>query len=295
MYKELIVCDLDNTLYDWVGYFVPSFYAMVDEVVRITGCDRELLLDDFRKVHRRHHDSEHPFSLLETETIRNLYPDKDLADIARILDPAFYAFNSSRKQNLKLYDGVKESLDFLSNSGVTLVAHTESKLYNVLDRLNRLELNEYFCRIYCRERPQSLHPDPITNRNWLNQFSLKNVVELSHHQRKPNPDVLLEICQNEGFTPHDSAYVGDSIARDILMAKTANVYAIWAKYGSTHSEEQYAALVRISHWTPEDVEREQRLKKQAEGIKPDYVLENSFEEILDALGYNLSIAGQVSE
>jgi FMN phosphatase YigB (HAD superfamily) len=52
---KLLICDLDNTLYDWVAYFVPSFYAMVDKVVELLGCDRERLLDDFRKVHQRHH------------------------------------------------------------------------------------------------------------------------------------------------------------------------------------------------------------------------------------------------
>jgi hypothetical protein len=65
--KWLLICDLDNTLYDWVGYFVPSFYAMVDTAVQITGCERETLLDDFRREHRARGDSEQPFALLETE------------------------------------------------------------------------------------------------------------------------------------------------------------------------------------------------------------------------------------
>lgn len=67
--KRLLVCDLDNTLYDWVSYFVPSFYAMINSAVKITGCDREILLDDMRAVHRNYGDSEQPFALLETETI----------------------------------------------------------------------------------------------------------------------------------------------------------------------------------------------------------------------------------
>jgi FMN phosphatase YigB (HAD superfamily) len=100
--KKLLVCDLDNTLYDWVTYFVLSFYAMVDTVVQITHCDRETLLDDFREVHQRHADAEHPFALLETETIRNLYKNTSTQDILKALDPAFYAFNSARKHNLHL-------------------------------------------------------------------------------------------------------------------------------------------------------------------------------------------------
>lgn len=96
--RQLLVCDLDNTLYDWVGYFVPSFYAMVDRVVEITGCDREKLLDDFRLVHQRHRDSEEPFALLETETIKSLYPQASRQSLLGTLDPAFHAFNSARKK-----------------------------------------------------------------------------------------------------------------------------------------------------------------------------------------------------
>src|SRR5687767_12563680 len=118
--KKLLVCDLDNTLYDWVTYFVTAFYAMVDEVVRITGCDRERLLDDFRTVHRRHHDSEHPFSLLETQTIRDLFPGKSRSQIAKRLDPAFHAFNASRKEHLCLFPGVREGLNKLTQVRITL-------------------------------------------------------------------------------------------------------------------------------------------------------------------------------
>ena len=144
MNKKLLVCDLDNTLYDWVSYFVAAFYAMVDEAVRVTGCDRERLLDDLRTVHRYHHDSEHPFSLLETEMVQVLFPGQSKKEIARRLDSAFHAFNASRKENLRLYPGVRGALEALSRSGITIVAHTESKLYSVVDRLTRLGLVDFF-------------------------------------------------------------------------------------------------------------------------------------------------------
>ena len=76
--NRLLVCDLDNTLYDWVSYFVPSFYAMVDKVVEITGWDREQLLDEFQKVHQKHNDAEHPFALLETALVRDMFPKRNL-------------------------------------------------------------------------------------------------------------------------------------------------------------------------------------------------------------------------
>lgn len=283
MNKNMLVCDLDNTLYDWVSYFVPAFYAMVEEAVRILNCDRDRLLDDFRDVHRQHHDSEHPFSLLETQTVKEIFAGQSRKDIAKELDPAFHAFNSIRKRNLQLYPGVREGLEKLSHSGVILVAHTESKLYAVVDRLMRLELTEYFQSIYCRERSNSLHPDPDSGNRWLEKFPLSKIIELSHHQRKPDPAVLLEICQKENMLPEDTAYVGDSIARDILMAKTAGVFAIWAKYGTFHKFEEYQKLVRVSHWTEQDVARERELNERAKGIKPEYVLECTFGDIAQAV------------
>jgi phosphoglycolate phosphatase len=283
MTKKLLVCDLDNTLYDWVGYFVSAFYAMVDELVTMTNFDRERLLDDFREVHRYHNDSEHPFALLETKAMQDLFLNEGRGEMARKLDRVFHAFNKKRKEKLQLYPGVREGLDALTDAKVMLVAHTESKLFAVVDRLRRLDLERYFGRIYCRERPNSLHPDPELGRQWLQDFPMEKVVELSQHQRKPNPDVLLEICRSEGTAPADAAYIGDSIARDVLMARRAGVFAIWAKYGGGHSSEEYAQLVRISHWTREDIEREASLRREAEGLQADAVLERSFFGILEAL------------
>jgi beta-phosphoglucomutase-like phosphatase (HAD superfamily) len=134
------------------------------------------------------------------------------------------------------------------------------------------------------QRPASLHPDPNAASKWLDGFPIERVTELSHHQRKPNPDVLLEICQREGIEQQDSAYVGDSLAKDVLMAKAAHVFAIWAKYGAKPDPQLYEKLVRVTHWTAEDVRREAELKERALGVRPDFTLEHSFDEVLTAIG-----------
>jgi HAD superfamily hydrolase (TIGR01549 family) len=282
--KRLLVCDLDNTLYDWVSYFVPSFYAMIDVVVGLTGCDREKLLIDFRKVHQRYGDSEQPFALLETNTIKELFGHRSTASMTATLDPAFHAFNSARKKHLRLHHEVRETLEALERCDVKLIAHTESKLYGVVDRLTRLDLFRFFTKVYCRERSLSSHPEPKSDSEWLKRAPMDKIVELSHHQAKPNPEVLLEICASEGFSPEQTSYVGDSIARDIFMAKRANIFAIWAAYGAQPDLAMYRDLVRVSHWTADEVEREQRLKEEAKNIEPDFIARQSFAEVLTALG-----------
>ena len=280
---KVLICDLDNTLYDWVAYFVPSFYVMVDKAVDLLKCDRERLLDDLREVHQRHHDSEHPFALLETRTVISHFKGWGRREIAKALDPAFHAFNSARKKHLRLHRGVEPTLEHIRQQGIRLVAHTDSQLFGVVDRLTRLNLTDFFSTVYFRERPQPSHPNPETGRTWLNAFPMQRVRELSKHQLKPDTRVLTEICNAEGVGPHEAAYVGDSIARDILMAKKAGVFSIWAKYGAILHTDDYEKLVRITHWTKEDVEKERSLKREAENILPDFVAEDSFEEILSAI------------
>ena len=287
--KQLLVCDLDNTLYDWVAYFVPSFYAMVDAATQIIGCDKEELLDDFRQVHQRHGDSEHPFALLETRSVIDRYAGWPVESILQELDPAFHAFNSARKENLKLHPHVRETLDLLTAADIKIVAHTESKLYGVVDRLSRLDLFRYFSRVYCRERSQSRHPSPKSASDWLARMPAEKIVELSHNQTKPDPTVLLEICSREGADREAVAYIGDSIARDILMAKRANVPSIWAKYGARHAPGLYEKLVRVSHWTSEEVAREISLREEARSIKPDFIAQTSFVEVLAALDLRRSV------
>ena len=281
---RLVVCDLDNTLYDWVSYFVPSFYAMVDNVLEITGWDREDLLSDFQKVHQKHHDSEHPFALLETNLVKKMFPDGDSRAAKEYFDDAFHAFNSVRKKTLRTFPQVHETLGTLKSNDIHLVAHTEAKLHAAVDRLRRLNLTQYFDKVFCRERADSRHPDGLSDEQWLKDFPVETITELSHHQRKPDPSVLSEICKLRAVEPSETAYIGDSIVHDIMMANAAGVFSIYAQYGTERDSSEWQKLVRVTHWTSEDVAREAELRKTAQSVTADFVAKKSFAEILIPLG-----------
>ena len=257
---------------------------MVDKVLELTDWDREQLLDEFQSVHQIHHDSEHPFALLETASVKAMFPDGNLKAAKNHFDEAFHAFNSMRKKTLAPYPTVQETLDILFSTEMSIVAHTESKLHAVVDRLRRLDLIKYFDKVFCRERGDSNHPDQDAAEWWFEEFPMEKVVELSHHQRKPDPTVLLEICNTMNVSPSDTVYVGDSIAHDIMMANEAGVFSIWTAYGTERDPSDWDKLVRITHWTQEDVAREKQLREVAQDFKPNFVAENSLSEILQPLG-----------
>lgn len=49
---KLLVTDLDDTLYSWIGFFVPAFYAMAEEVAAITHVDFRVILSEYKTIHR---------------------------------------------------------------------------------------------------------------------------------------------------------------------------------------------------------------------------------------------------
>jgi len=277
---DLAVFDLDNTLYDWYASFLPAFYSMVDVAVSILQCDRESLLDELRAVHVKHHDVEHPFSLLETETVQKILRQRSPAEVRLILDPAFYAFNKARKDNLALFPDVRSTLDELRSRQIRLVAFTDSSYFATLRRVRQLDLVSVFERIFCRAKSESTVP-------LLGQPSEDSLTaittELPAHETKPDPAVLNDIAKTERTAPSSVAYIGDSISKDILMAKKAGCFAIWARYGVHRDPAKYESLIRISHWTDEDILRERNFAQEASTIAPDFTCEKSIAELLTVL------------
>lgn len=272
----LLVTDLDNTLYDWVTSFTTAFYEMVDVAVCILDVDREHLLDELRAVHRRRRNSEEPFALLETGTVRRTMAGLTREEQAERLDEAFHAFNSARKRTLILYPGVMETLERLNEVGVTVVAHTEATVTNAQFRLAKLGIAKFMQRLYALEHAGEPHPRPARRETICN---VPQVILLREDERKPDPRILLDICRNMRATPERTLYVGDSIPSDVGMAKQAGVWAAWAEYGTRFDPACWERLVRVTHWVEEDVKRARASKVRFGDVRPDAVL-HSFGDLL---------------
>lgn len=275
---SLMIFDLDNTIYDWYSAFLPAFYDMVDVAVKALDCDTEALLDELQRVHVKHHDVEHPFSLAETTIVQEMIQKRGIREVKALLDPAFHAFNKTRKANLRLFPGTSEALTSLANRGIRLVAYTDSKYYAALGRIERLGIDNLFEVVYCREKSRG-------SSIWEGMREpaaelARKVVQLPSHESKPNPRVLTDIVTAQGHSMARTGYVGDSLAKDVLMANRAGCFSIWAKYGAHTDPNMYQRLIRISHWTEEDIRREKHYLSEAKFIVPDFICKHSINEIL---------------
>lgn len=263
---KLLITDLDDTLYDWSGFFVPAFYAMAEEIAGITGIAMDQLLHEYREVHRSLGTVEFPYATLRLPSIRACFTGMETAQMKEALCPAFKKFNGIRDSRLRLFPGVAETLEALAARGLTIIGYTESSQENGFYRLQKLGADGFFKRVYAFE----------------SQFQStcgSNEKVRTVRTKKPNVDVLLDICRKEGRTPAEVAYVGDSLTKDMYMAKKAGVTALWARYPREDTD-YYEKLCAITSWTQEDFEREERLRRHMEqaDLKPDHIL-TSFSQL----------------
>lgn len=269
---KLFITDLDDTLYSWMGFFIPAFYEMVDELSSILKKNKEELLSEYKVIHQEKGSVEYPYATTQLPSVQATYPNCTQQDILKILDPVFHRFNSTRKKNLQLYPYVMETLTELWKAGVKIVGYTESAEENGFYRLKKLGIEHLFYKVYVSD---SQYQNP--------NFTLLSNKTVIVHGKKPDPELLMQICKDEHVLTSEAIYIGDSLTKDIYMAKTAHITSVLCKYPSDPetSKELYQKLVDISHWTAIDFEREKNLKKlcQDNHIQPDFTI-TSFNDIL---------------
>jgi hypothetical protein len=96
---------------------------------------------------------------------------------------------------------------------------------------------------------------------------------------KPNPRVLLDIIKTVGAKAERCAYIGDSLFKDVAMARDVGVFDVHAQYGESQRCPEYKLLQRVSHWTEADVQREREITTKGHDFTPSAVLKDSFAEI----------------
>lgn len=277
---QALITDLDNTLYDWVTFFAHAFDAMLTELTRILSVERRVLAAEFREIHQRYGSTETPWAALELPSARMRFPNATPTEMAHYLDPAFRAFSAERKKHLVLYDGVASSLEELANSGIILIGHTEALPINAFHRLMLLGVVHLFKRLYTIGGRMIDDPFPDRIRTLPPEDLIRT---LSPSERKPNPEILLDICKFENHSPDECLYIGDSLSRDVAMAKRAGVKAVWARYGTRYDPDLWNSIVEVTHWTSSDVAREAKLKESARNVKPDFIIDR-FDALLPVLG-----------
>ncbi len=276
-----VITDMDNTLYSWVDYIVPSIEAMVGSLCQTTGLPRIRVVQALKEVYERYESNEYPFAIQESNLFRGLY-DYDFASFDNlVITPAREAFGAARRKYLVPYRGVMETLKKLKELGIPVVALTDAPRNQAERRLKRMKLDEYFTAVYTLPAfpfPDTGIAEEIRAREAAGGVKLAcPVYELPRDHEKPDPRGLLKICDSLGLKPTEVMFVGDSQTKDVKVAQDVGALDCWAEYGTWVSAEYRERLSVIS--APSATRR--HLQQQPGGARGPTVRLSNFEQILE--------------
>lgn len=279
--KNLLITDVDNTLFDWQRLWYESFSAMSRTAIEISGINEDTFYSECSELHQKYGTSEYAFVLTELPTFKRKYGNR----ILETMQPAIDSFRNARSEHLHLYPDVDHTLIELRNAGFTIAAFTESKAFYTNYRFRKLGLDERIDFLYSPE-DHSLPLDANLIRKYPEEcYELKNTKHrfTPSGEHKPNPGILLGIVDQLGFQSSEAMYVGDNLLKDVYMAQKAGITDVHAAYGSAqHRAAEYDLLKLVTHWTPEMVAREQAALKPG-FITPTFTLNDSFSQIIDII------------
>lgn len=280
----VVVTDLDNTLFDWVEMWYRSFNAMLTRLAEDSKVSKEVLEKEFQAVFQKHGTSEYAFAIQELPSLQQRFPG---ADLPVKFDAAIHAYNKARKETLRLYPTVLDTLRTLKARGCLIVGYTESMAFYTNYRVRTLGLDGLLDYLYSPEDhdlPRGLTPEQIRHYS-PEHYRLHRTIHM-HTPRgvlKPSPSILLAILREIGADVNESIYVGDNLLKDIIMAQAAGVTDVYAKYGAAQDRPEYDLLRRVTHWSPETVERERQTKVSE--VRPSYVLDKNLGQLLEMFSF----------
>jgi phosphoglycolate phosphatase len=250
---RLVVTDMDNTLYSWIDYIVPAVEAMVDAVVEATGFPRIKVVQSLKAVYTKYESNEYPFALQESSIFAE-FPEFGSFD-KLVIAPGREAFSAARKKYLKPYKGVEETLAKLKEKRVIVVALTDAPRNPAQQRVKQMKLDQYLAALYTMpgftfpEAPDGsklVAPDIVQKTERGAYEAACPAIELPREWEKPNTAGLKKILSTYGLQPHEVLVVGDSVKKDVAIAKELGCHDAWAEYGTYVGHEYRERLDIIS-------------------------------------------------
>lgn len=264
MRYSLLVCDIDNTVFDWVSYYVHALEPMFDKVAEIVPVPREQVIREAKKVFEHHDSIEYPFLVQELPSIRKYYGN----NVDRLLDeavrPAREVFLQQAALYLRPYKDVMGALQEVRRRfpSLPIVALTDAPRYVAMWKLNKLGILHEFSAVYGLPDPV-LPTAPEIGRVLVEQKILLKHVSKSSFGFKGKIRILPEDYEKPGTrglktvlmdynldddpaTRHQVLWVGDNLKKDVGLGRQLGVCTVWARYGTIIAPELKQRLIAFS-------------------------------------------------
>lgn len=292
--------DIDNTVFDWVTYYVASLSALLHKVEGVVGIPYAQLASEAKEIFSRHASIEYPFLIQEMPSVMAYFKhdvDKLLRDG---VEPGRKEFLRVAQTYLRPYEGVVETLQTLAKDypHIPRVALTDAPRYVAMWKLNKLGILPYFDAVYGLADPRiptcivnnrvKVDPEILLKHLQQSNFGFqKRIRILPDEYEKPGTRGLKTVLMDHEMDEDPEKrsrvlWVGDNLRKDVGLGLRLGVRTAWAKYGIVTDMELYKKLHEFSP--------EQNIQKHAslgpgheEAPKPMFEL-TKFSELLNCFG-----------
>ncbi len=283
---SVLITDLDNTIYDWVGVWFGWFGEIFGYLTDRLGIPPNELAVGFKEIHLLKGTVELAYSFSDIPILCEKLEDSELKQVNQKVQDLYRDANLSTEF---LYADVKESLRNIKEAGALIVGYTESPISFAEFRIHSLGLDGLYNYIYAPESDKDRLGILEEVKSWRHSSRIRKTVFNTslHFEGKPDPSSLLAILKETNTRREKAVYLGDSLVRDVSMAKAANIADVWAKYGDSRNRPEYELLREVTHWDKDKVDQE--MNTTVDEVMPSWILESNFSEIFDVFQFEPSI------
>lgn len=285
--KIVIITDLDNTIYDWVDSFAPSFRGMLHALADMWGegkLDESQLIKEFRILFQKHGTLEYEAQADELPIFALKSKDEKKKINAHIFGAFRNVARGSGKGGLRLYPGCIEFFMWAYENNITLLALTNAPLRIAKRRLLQLGVNRFYSAIagamYAGQdvsksdaekrddKQPSLFSDAISD-FFSPDSEMGCIYLLELGELKPNITGYKRLLADWGKSASRVYVLGDSLQKDLMPAKALGAITVWGRYGTVVQPENVETLLGITPWNPAQI-----ANAYGSDFTPDYVIDD---------------------
>jgi FMN phosphatase YigB (HAD superfamily) len=252
---KLVITDVDGTLLSFWDYFVPAVREFLKEISARLDTPVGELAEDIGRIIERRGTHEYPWLLEETSFAWRHFSHKPEQFIELYVKPFWEALDTNRMKYLRPFPEVMDTLEELKRKDIKIVALSDAPEYMARVR-NKQVFDGLLDAVYALETVEPLPDDiwqPITlehGRKRIKQMRSDSQTKtafhiLPRHFEKPAPHGLSRILKEFGVFPQETIFIGDSLAKDGLLASSQGIRFIWAHYG-IHLPAEYDEMVHYA-------------------------------------------------
>jgi phosphoglycolate phosphatase-like HAD superfamily hydrolase len=240
---ELAIWDGDNTIWNWMGYAVPAYEAMCSTIAEISGKSFDETAEAMKQFYSIKGTLEDE-ALIQGLHVAGFFAHLENFDLENCILKSQSAFSKVRREKLKVYQGIPETIKTLNENSLRQIVVTDATRRQAQARLRFSKLEKYFDGIYSMKSavvPNLPEKFRYESESRVPQFDLPH--------EKPHVDLerILKMTREE--IRQKVAIIGDNMAKDMGLAMAYDCLGIHAAYGASTPD----LIGRISKFAPERV------------------------------------------